>query len=171
MVRKDVDGNPVFLFRHLDAVVELCVMQRQSAVDGKVLKRFLILGSEREAVPLIDHLDDAYDLILTEDGHAKDRPSPVARLSVNRPVESGIRIGVGDVEPSTGGGHLTGDSSADAEADLVVYLVHAAHVEDARVELSGFGVDEKEGGALCVNQLLRKGHHFGDQGIHAYHIL
>jgi len=156
----------------LDAVVELGVMQRQSAVDGEMLKRFLILGREREAVPFIDHLDDADDLILTEDGHAKDRPSPVARLSVNRSVKSGIRIGVGDVEPSTGGGHLTGYSGSDAEADLVVYLVHhAAHVEDAGVELPGFGVDEEEGSALCVDQLLRKGHHFGDQRIHAYHIL
>jgi hypothetical protein len=43
VVAEDVQRHPVLLLGALDFLVELCVVQRQAAVDGERLEGFLVL--------------------------------------------------------------------------------------------------------------------------------
>lgn len=69
VVAQHFQRHLVFLFGFLYLVVELRVVEGQSAVDGEHLEGFLVVLAEGAEV-LVDHLHHTYDGPANVDGHA-----------------------------------------------------------------------------------------------------
>lgn len=84
VVAEDFEGHLVFLLGPGDPVVELGVMQRQTAVHGEHLERLFVFGRE-EPDALVHHLHDADHGVANEDRHTQDRLGRVSGELVDRP--------------------------------------------------------------------------------------
>ena len=120
------------------------------------------VGAAKHAALAIQYLHHAYPALAPgENRHAQQAVGAVAGVPVELRVETGIAVGVANVDHAAGTEAFPGDTRICREANLLA----ANTAGDTRKQFVTGGVVEKQGAAVGFEQRGRRRHDFGQQRI------
>lgn len=132
----------------LELPKEMIRLNGHSGDAGKGLQQLLVLSTEGSAVHLVQHLDDTDDAASRSLQRRGEKGVGVeSRAMIEGAIETGVLVGVGDIEAPAGPSNLPGDADTRRHTDFLALLGNLG------TKLPLILVEEKEGTPLCSHDL------------------